>query len=111
MVSTGTRSVGLWISFAHHSIGQLTTDPSGYRPSGQESHNIRRKVITVELDQMVCVWIVQVLEREEVIVECVLINLGISTIDNLCGLTVVRLSWDGFKNSLSKEDFSTEYNY
>ena len=68
-------------------------------------------MITVEFDQMVCVWIVQVLEREKVIIECVLINLGISTIDNLDGLTVMRLSWDGFKDTLSKEDFSTEYDY
>jgi hypothetical protein len=64
----------------------LTTDPSRYLPTSQEPNYIRCKVITVEFDQVVRIRMVHVLKREEVFVECILINLGSSAIDDLDGL-------------------------
>jgi len=70
----------------------LTTDPSGDGSASQESNDLRRKVITVELDQMIRLWTIHVLKRKEVFIERILINSGGSTIDNLDWLAVMRFA-------------------
>jgi hypothetical protein len=42
-------------------VRRHTADPGRYSASGQESHYIRREVITVEFDQMVGVWVILLL--------------------------------------------------
>jgi hypothetical protein len=89
----------------------LTTDPSRYLPTSQEPNYIRCKVITVEFDQVVRIRMVHVLKREEVFVECILINLGSSAIDDLDGLAMVGFTGDGFEDTLAKEDLSAKDYY
>lgn len=65
-------------------------------------------MITVEFDQMVRFWVIHVLQGKEVFIECILINLGIATVDNLNGLTMMCLAWGGLQYTLPKEYLSTK---
>jgi hypothetical protein len=94
MVSKGTQLVVLLISTAYAMSTRLTTDPIRYRSAGQESNDIRCKVITVKFDKMIRFWTIHILKGKEVFIECILINFGGSAIDNLNWLTMVRFPWD-----------------
>jgi len=88
----GTQWVVLLFSSAYAIVKGLTTNPSGNGSASQEPNHIRCKVITIKFDKMVRFGTIHVLEGEEVFIECILINLGGSTIDNLDWLAVMRFA-------------------
>jgi hypothetical protein len=89
----------------------LTADPTRYLPPRQKPHNIRRKVITIELDQMVRRGRIRFPQRGQVLLERRLVDLSLAAIDDLLGLTMVRRARTGFEDALAEEDLAAEYYY
>lgn len=113
MESRGIRLVDLRRSANEYTCvsngKELTADPVGYRTTRQETDDICCKVITVEFDKMVCFGTVHFLQREYILVECILINLCRPTVDDLDWLAMVGLTRFRLENTLTKEYFSSVY--
>lgn len=63
-------------------------------------------MVAVELDEVVRRRRVHFLQRGDVLVERLLVDLGLAAVDDLEGLAVVRCPWLGLQDPLTVEDFT-----
>lgn len=88
---------------------ELTCDPCWRFSSGQEPDYVRRKIVAVELDQVVGLCRVQLGEGVQVFIECRFVNLCLSHVQHLYRLAMMRGPGSRLEDALPVKDLTSIY--